>query len=615
MKIISRILAKILIGVMVLPAIVAPMTISVPQAQAAAPAPHVVISEVQIAGSTVDDEFVELYNPTSSPITMVDWRISRRTAGGTESILVDYLNGTIPAYGYFLIGSPEYTGLVAKDVTYSTSGHLANNNTVILYRSAAGVYTIVDKLGYGSIPVIDFEEAQFDGNPSGGGSLERKPGASAPTQGNGLDIDNNSVDFVKRSVATGSEPQNSASAPENPAVPQPPTALTATGMSAAINLSWTKSADDGAGATSVTGYAIYRTQTPGVYSSPLVASLPAGTTSYSDTTATPGTNYYYKVEALGTFSSFSNEVGPVALDNTPPTTTIINLASSQPSVTFNIDYTGSDVGSGIDNVTLWYRKDAGAYVQFGTTFTSSPISFNSGATGGDGTYEFYTIATDRASNVEAVPPTPEASTTISTITAPTDLTVIFGAGGAEATLSWPVVSGAVAYQVKYSSVVGTFGPITVTDASTKITGLLENTDYTFSVAAVGAAGQVSSFFAKTATTPAQPKAQAAPKTILAEIIPPAEAAEAAETPKVQVQEETTIVPVGTEGKIKAEETQKPRDWTRIIVTTAIIIIALGAIYGGYTSYRWWSKGNNNAPKEKPRAKASQPKPKNNKARW
>jgi len=46
-------------------------------------ASHVVISEVQVGGTLVDDEFVELYNPTNSAISLSGWRLRRKTSTGT----------------------------------------------------------------------------------------------------------------------------------------------------------------------------------------------------------------------------------------------------------------------------------------------------------------------------------------------------------------------------------------------------------------------------------------------------------------------------------------------------------------------------------------------------
>lgn len=176
----------------------------------AALASHVVISEVQLAGTgEANDEFIELYNPTDSAVSLEDWRLTRKSSTGTQSTLVNSITGTIPSHGYFLIAHPDFNGGLAVDQVYSaTSSGIAVNNTVLLY-SDAGV-TVVDKVGMGT--ALDVETAGTS-NPETDGSIERKPGVTTPTGGNGEDTDSNSADFALRTV---SDPQNSSSALENP---------------------------------------------------------------------------------------------------------------------------------------------------------------------------------------------------------------------------------------------------------------------------------------------------------------------------------------------------------------------------------------------------------------
>jgi len=186
---------------------------------------HLVISEIQISGDGThlnDDEFVELYNPTSSPITMSSWRLSRKNSAGTLDTLVLTLNGTVPAHGYFLITDGDgYNGSVTANVNYSApSNALTNNYTVLLY-SDAGI-TLVDKVGFGPSST-DPEGSTFPSNPSANGSIERKAYSTSDTtsmtsggdanKGNGFDSDNNSTDFVLR---TTSDPQNISSSTETP---------------------------------------------------------------------------------------------------------------------------------------------------------------------------------------------------------------------------------------------------------------------------------------------------------------------------------------------------------------------------------------------------------------
>ncbi len=180
---------------------------------------HIVISEIQISGDGADpanDEFVELYNPTSSDVSMTGWRLTRKNSSGTQANLVAALNGTIPAHGYFLIGhGTGYNGSATLDVVYSApSNALTNNYSVLLY-SDAGV-TLVDKVAFGT--GTDPEGTVFSTNPSANNSIERKANSASTSAsmgiggadelaGNGEDTNNNSTDFVARTV---SQPQNSS---------------------------------------------------------------------------------------------------------------------------------------------------------------------------------------------------------------------------------------------------------------------------------------------------------------------------------------------------------------------------------------------------------------------
>lgn len=192
--------------------------------------PNVVISEVQLRATNVDDEFVELYNPSGLAIDLTGWKLTKRTQSGTQSNLVASMSGSIPAKGYFLIASTESAASSSADQLYSTQ-HLATDNSVTLYGNDGT--TIVDLVGLGTATAS--ETAGID-NPVNGGSIERKAQASSTTEsmgtggsdefsGNGLDTDNNSADFVQRAI---SQPQSSQSTMEPPTVPTPTNTPTVT---------------------------------------------------------------------------------------------------------------------------------------------------------------------------------------------------------------------------------------------------------------------------------------------------------------------------------------------------------------------------------------------------
>ena len=103
-----------------------------------------------------------------------------------------------------------------------------------------------------------------------------------------------------------------------------------------------------------------------------------------------------------------------AADVIPPESHVMGLPEVETVSLFEVGYVASDGESGVQYVTVWYRKDGGGWTQYGGAYTSSPVSFDSATTGGDGLYEFYTIATDNANNVEPAPGTADATVRVFT---------------------------------------------------------------------------------------------------------------------------------------------------------------------------------------------------------
>ena len=70
----------------------------------AATATHIVISEIQVAGATTSDDFIEIYNPTNAPVSLNGYRIVKHTStGATDSAIMTFgASDTIAANAYFL---------------------------------------------------------------------------------------------------------------------------------------------------------------------------------------------------------------------------------------------------------------------------------------------------------------------------------------------------------------------------------------------------------------------------------------------------------------------------------------------------------------------------------
>lgn len=113
---------------------------TVPNAEAAG-TEKLVINEIAWMGTSTDynDEWIELYNHSASPVVLDGWKLS--AADGTPAIS---LKGTIPAYGYFLLERTDDQTVsdVAADLTYS--GALGNSAEHLKLIDQAG--TTVDEV-------------------------------------------------------------------------------------------------------------------------------------------------------------------------------------------------------------------------------------------------------------------------------------------------------------------------------------------------------------------------------------------------------------------------------------------------------------------------------------
>ena len=172
----------------------------------------IVISEFRTRGPNGgNDEFIELFNLSASPLNLSGWILKGSNRTGTISNRVTINPGTIIGPNCRLLftnssssGGP-YSGSVPGDQTYSVG--ISDDGGVAITMPDG---SIVDQVGMAS--ETPFKEgtplAPLSSNTNS--SYERRSGAGGPHQ----DSDNNVSDF---SLISQSGPQNSSAACSNPA--------------------------------------------------------------------------------------------------------------------------------------------------------------------------------------------------------------------------------------------------------------------------------------------------------------------------------------------------------------------------------------------------------------
>ena len=155
---------------------------------------HVVISEVCVHGvGSAVDEFVELYNPTDSEISLSGWKLQYKPAtdGTWRSKVGDSLpaDKKIESHKFLLLAGKLYAGDTMPDYRHDANWSLSNDAGHVRIINAEGKE--IDRVGYGTS--ADSAEGSPAPKPPEGESIERKylVYGYAPCQ----DTNNNSEDF------------------------------------------------------------------------------------------------------------------------------------------------------------------------------------------------------------------------------------------------------------------------------------------------------------------------------------------------------------------------------------------------------------------------------------
>jgi hypothetical protein len=183
---------------------------------------HVVISEIRSRGlGGATDEFVELYNPTATPVTLDSaWVIqSRSSTAATYSTCWTGSGKSVPAYGHYLIAGTGYVQTPTKDdtlvvgITDAASLQLIQSSSAIdavCFSFDVAGSTALMGVGYvcEGTPVSNLPHDNTTSSASNSDvSIERRPGGAG---GNCTDTGDNASDFETQAPAT---PQDTTSNP------------------------------------------------------------------------------------------------------------------------------------------------------------------------------------------------------------------------------------------------------------------------------------------------------------------------------------------------------------------------------------------------------------------
>ena len=264
------------------------------------------------------------------------------------------------------------------------------------------------------------------------------------------------------------------------APPTTPTSLTGSLNQSGVALHWTASLDN----VGVTGYEVHRSSVSGFTPSPSTLIGTPGSTSFTDSSAPVGTQFYrvVAVDAAGNHSGPSSQFAITVVDTVPP--------SDPDGVTATTEANGTSIdvawNASTDNVgVVDYSVHRGATLGF-TPTAANRITTTSG-TGvtdtppGPGRWYYRVVARDAAGNASAGSNVAFADIADTTPpTQPTNLTATGGAGSV--TLHWTAAtddSGSVSYVIYRSDTSG-FTP----DDSNKV-GVSADTNFVDSPVAVG----------------------------------------------------------------------------------------------------------------------------------
>jgi hypothetical protein len=181
---------------------------------------------------------------------------------------------------------------------------------------------------------------------------------------------------------------------------------------------------------------------------PLVGFLPPGAGASVSFSAAPltglATGSQVQEQATIVFDGqapMSTQTWLNTIDNTPPKSQVTALPTTESAANFNVQWSGTDQGSGIQYYTIYVSDNGGPFVAFQSNTAATSASFSGRA---NDSYGFYSIAQDLAGNIEGAKTAAEATTQVAPFSlsaAPTTLIVAAPGGSSNATVTIPPAPG------------------------------------------------------------------------------------------------------------------------------------------------------------------------------
>ncbi|MFJ4090844.1 lamin tail domain-containing protein [Kitasatospora sp. NPDC089913] len=192
--------------------VVAALT-ALPAGTAQAVSPDLVISQVYggggNSGAPYANDFVELYNRGTTPVSLTGWTVQYASAAGS-SWSKTTLSGTVAPGKYYLVQeaagagagaalpTPDATGTIAMGANAGKVALVTNSTALTCATGCAGQPGVKDLVGYGTTA------SSAEGSPTG--NLANTT-AAVRAGGGATDTDNNAADFA----VTAPTPRNSTS--------------------------------------------------------------------------------------------------------------------------------------------------------------------------------------------------------------------------------------------------------------------------------------------------------------------------------------------------------------------------------------------------------------------